>query len=105
MNEDSKTSILIAVLVFFISIPIFIIWSGYVLSYLWLWFIVPLGVPSIAVGHAVGIMALKNFVFAKYTKEKTEKGKVSDLYAILAKWFTVPAFALLFGYIIKNWFV
>jgi len=31
---------------------------GWVLSYLWLWFLVPVGVPAIGVAHAMGMSLL-----------------------------------------------
>lgn len=32
-----------------------------VLSVLWVWFLVPLGVPAVSVAHIVGILAIKSF--------------------------------------------
>lgn len=104
MKED-KTGILIAATLFLISLPFLAIYSGFVLSYLWLWFIVPLGVPAIAIGHAIGIMTIKNFVFYKYQKEKTEKGTSEDVYKALTALIVSPSVALGIGYIIKTWFM
>ena len=41
------------------------IFQGFVLSQLWLWFFVPLGVPSIGVANAIGITLLVSFLTAK----------------------------------------
>jgi len=38
------------------------LWKGYVVSCLWLWFLVPLGVPAIGVLHAWGISILAGFL-------------------------------------------
>jgi len=49
-----------------------ILWRGYVLSFLWGWFMVPLGVKPVGVAVAVGLSSLGGML----TKEGA---KVSDL--------------------------
>lgn len=38
--------------------PLLAIWNGFVLSKLWTWFVVPLGVNQISIPHAMGISTL-----------------------------------------------
>jgi hypothetical protein len=81
-------------LTFFI---IAILLKGFVLTELWDWFIIPLGLKSISLFHAMGISLLlilastKSFDF----KEKTEEEKIKE-YTV---WIIVPLLVWLFGYI------
>lgn len=43
------------------AVPMFVL-EGLVLSMLWIWFMVPLGVPPIGIAHAVGLVALIGLV-------------------------------------------
>jgi len=52
MNE------LLVVMIFLVAIPLSALWRGFVLSHLWEWFAVPLGVAQIGYIHAVGLSLL-----------------------------------------------
>ena len=67
MNGNKK-----AMVIFLISIP-GIIWSGFIIKTLWVWFIVPLGVIEISLPHAIGIDMLITFLTASSynIKDKT----------------------------------
>ena len=54
MSKTTETLLIIAALVIFL--PIYIYCIAFVLRDLWLWFIVPLGMVSIGMGHAVGLV-------------------------------------------------
>jgi hypothetical protein len=49
---------------FLLSIPATIL-QGYVVSQLWLWFIVPLGVVNISVAHGIGIALIVSYLTAR----------------------------------------
>ena len=56
-SGKSKTTVsesLLAILLALASVPL----NGWVLSILWLWFVVPLGVPAIGIAQAVGLATL-----------------------------------------------
>lgn len=70
-------------------------WCGYVVSRLWTWFVVPLGVPHVGVWHAAGICALVDLFIFSPTMAR-EKKSHSDLisYAIVAPAITLGMGAL-----------
>lgn len=92
-------------IIFFIPLAfLFSLYNGWALSYLWSWFIVPFGIPAITAWHGAGLFIVKGLLFGKYQKENEESpwkklgGQI--VFAILA-----PLFALIFGYIIRFWFM
>jgi hypothetical protein len=69
-GREEKMGILLMVL-----IPVAVIWQGFVLSKLWEWFLVPLGVHGIGVTQAIGVMVLVGLCAhqSKNIKEEWEK--------------------------------
>lgn len=43
-------------------------WHGFVLSWLWGLFVVPLGVPAIGIAHAIGLILLAGVAVAAFRK-------------------------------------
>lgn len=86
--------------------PLFAVWRGFVLSILWLWFIVPLGAPQIGIAHCIGISGLLSMLIAHLSsrvdaqidKEQYTKAFVGSL---ISATLTPPLF-LLFGYIVHK---
>ena len=54
MKNDSKDDSLYTLLTLVVAVPL-AAWAGFVLSVVWAWFIVPLGVPAVGMWHAAGI--------------------------------------------------
>ena len=54
-----------AVLISLAFFPVQIFWSGFVLSILWGWFVVPLGISAIGIAHAAGLSVLLRMVTRK----------------------------------------
>ena len=52
MSDDSKV---LGVIILFLCIPFSIMWRGYVLSIMWVWFVVPFGVDPLSVAHLIGL--------------------------------------------------
>ena len=78
----------------------FSILSGWALSWLWLWFLVPLGVPAIGLAHSIGIVSLVSFLTKQYnpTSNDTSEEKYGKLaYAVMS-----PFLALGIGYIVHS---
>lgn len=73
---------------------------GWVLSWLWLWFIVPLGAPDIGVAWAVGISVLMSML-AQSPKVDSDKGEdAGEKFAkAIALMLVSPLIALLVGWI------
>lgn len=95
----------------FIGIPALLSMSallnGWVLSYLWLWFIVPLGVPALQLGHAIGVSCLISFATYQElegcAKEKTEYAeRVGE---ILGTFVVRPLSVFAFGWVLQNFFM
>ena len=75
--------------------------GGYVISVLWGWFVVPLGVASISLYQAAGITLFVNVVLGQRSineEEVTDKLEWA-LKSILAV-IVIPLFALTIGYLI-----
>lgn len=104
MEKELKTIALLAITL--ISIPFSIVWSAFVASHLWLWFVVPLGAPAISLAHAAGLMTIKGFIFAKIAKdEKTDTDENRKRIHALVFMFVAPAVSLAFGYGIFTWWM
>lgn len=74
-----------------------VVLNGYVFSWLWLWFAVPLGLPPIGVALAIGIcMLLRNPVSDMKTEDET------DWTAALTKTFGEPLFTFGVGWIVHQ---
>lgn len=73
--------------------------EGFVLSNLWDWFIVPLGVRPISILHAIGICVLLDFItYHYYDYRKSEEiGIISSLTYIIIR----PLIALIVGFSLK----
>lgn len=74
------------------------IWRGFVLSILWGWFLVPLGMPPLTVAYAIGVSLIVGFLTVRHSKEdeQPEYGKA------MLRVTLVPAFALAFGWIVSR---
>ena len=66
------------------------LFRGYVLSHLWGWFVVPLGVHALGVLPAVGLMVMVDYLLGNVSR------KAEDVLDVLA----TPLVALLLGYIV-----
>jgi len=73
--------------------------EGFVLAYLWEWFVVPLGLKSVSILHAIGICVLLDFVTYHYYdyKRSEDVGLASSLAYVLIR----PAVAMLVGAVIR----
>lgn len=88
-------------------------WSGYVLTVLWAWFVVPtFGLAPLSIAAAVGLCAICNLVTHHQNRHRTKrKGDVEpehgerawDQFNVLVFMAMKPAIALLIGFIAKQW--
>jgi hypothetical protein len=100
-NEDVETVITaIGCVSSVIIVPFLIAYSGFVLSYLWLWFLVPLGVAPISIFHALGISTLIGLYPADSNspKQDGENPGWKLMRRILNRVIQIT-FALFFGYV------
>jgi hypothetical protein len=88
--QDDGATILGKILVGFFLTIVAVLVRGLTLTYLWDWFIAPLGVMPIGVAHAVGISGIVGFLTHDMTTAKDkEKGFFvqmlsSAIYSLLA---------------------
>ena len=69
--------------------------NGWALSILWLWFLVPFGLPVLSIPQAIGIAMVVNYLTYQYIKNN-DKDWGTALVAALAR----PFVALGIGYIV-----
>lgn len=75
--------------------------EGFVLSYLWEWFVVPLGLRSISILHAIGICVLLDFITYHYYdyKRSAEVGFMISIIYILIR----PVVTMIVGAFVRFW--
>jgi hypothetical protein len=97
VSEETKTAEAEGVLgiVNLCLTPAYLVWSGFVLSKLWLWFMVPHGLPALSIPMAAGIGV--TLTFATQQNVVTPKNSV-----IFAREVAGPAMALLVGYVLRS---
>jgi hypothetical protein len=103
LKEDNSGAI-IGCLGYLAIIPISALWSGYVLSTLWGWFIVPtFKVRPLNVLPAIGVAMVVRYLTQQYdsytdeSKSATERTVIAIGVALLH-----PTFALFFGWILHS---
>jgi hypothetical protein len=68
---------LLAIIILIVAgVVVLSIARGFVLSYLWQWFVVPFGLPNIGVAHAIGISLIVSFL--TYEGAKTDNKDVAE---------------------------
>lgn len=83
------------------------IWSGYVLTLLWAWFVVPtFGLPPLALAPAIGLAVVAGYLTHQYTPKAAPPagdGKWDETGRAIGSMALRPALALLVGWIVKQW--
>lgn len=80
-----------------IGLFLFAIYNAWVLTILWGWFIVPLGVKSLSIAHAYGFTLVTGLILSN-RGIKENKGK-DDWVSSIITWLLLPLAALFFGWI------
>lgn len=65
-KETELSEALITTLLF----PLNCLWGAFVLTYMWLWFVVPFGVQPIGKAHVMGISLFINAMAGRYTPKR-----------------------------------
>ena len=86
---------ILKILLAIVSIPLMILLDSYVVSVLWSWFLVPLGVMAIGMAHAYGVCVL--FAVVRYRPERPDR-EVKDWWEPLMRGFLYPSFGLFMGW-------
>lgn len=72
------------------------IWRGFVLSILWGWFAVPLGLPPIGIAWAIGVATVVGMLAGSYSEDKEDK---DDGWKKVIVLFVAPLIALGVGWV------
>lgn len=92
---------LLEILFYLVSIVPLTIFRGFVLSKLWLWFVVPLGVVQISIVHAIGFSLVLGFLSLKNNNAEKAKDRAERAGQFFGHMVT-PLFAWGFGAIIHS---
>lgn len=89
---------------FFALIFLLALWHSFILTKLWLWFLVPLfGLPEVSLAQAYGLMLVVGFFkgMPKTDKNKSKEDKIAEgILQILG-----PAITLGIAYLVKSYFL
>ena len=86
-----------------ISIPVSVVWSAYVLTILWGWFIVPqFGLEPLTIRFAIGLSLIITYLTYKYDHYEDDRSAQERFYSQLGLAIIKPLFALFFGWIIVS---
>ena len=94
MKALSVIGLIIAAIV---GVALYAVYNAWVLTILWGWFIVPLGVKSLSIAHAYGFTLLTSLILGnRGVKENKNK---EDWVGTVITWLLLPLVALFFGWI------
>jgi hypothetical protein len=81
------------------------IWSGFALSVMWGWFIVPtFGLPALDLAPAIGLAMVVGYLTHQYDSSKEATGDhLERLLRPLGFLIARPAIALVMGWVVKQW--
>jgi hypothetical protein len=93
-------------LLFLVSATVNSLWSGFVLSKMWTWFVVTgLHVPALSVGYAIGAGTVAQYMTGAYSRPHTEEEGKSVTQQIVVsglRGLITGAFVLGYGAIVKS---
>jgi hypothetical protein len=92
---------LLGLLIALFLLPIVIVIRGWVFLKLWIWFVVPLGIPTISLAHACGIGLIAAYLCKQYSADSVEKTDAERKRAA-AVGFAVPLVTLAIGWVIQR---
>lgn len=73
--------------------------NGIVLSFLWQWFLVPLGLPALGLVHAMGVGLIVRYLTYQTVNCKKEDDE-KQVWVQLVGSLVYPLFILLFGFVV-----
>lgn len=103
-TKESKNGLmgdLSYMVIFIILTTLDLLVEGFVLSYLWAWFFVPiLNLPLLSLKQAIGISMTVAFLTKKFSTAKDEEDEIKLLKKALKAAFVFPFLTLAIGYIV-----
>ena len=102
MSTENKKTKLILSLIALVSAITGTVWSGYVITLLWKWFVVPtFGLPLLSIPLAIGL-ALLLTMFRTTPDSKPKQEATEVLGRVIGESWLKPAMLLAFGAIVKH---
>lgn len=104
-NGDDRVRLYLSIFVTLTFIPL-IMFSGFVVSKLWLWFVVPaLGVSPISIPVSLGLGLLANYLCQNWQHTKSKSGEsAKEFVSAIITMYIRPLIVLLMGWIF-TWFI
>ena len=110
LRQDTKGAFYTMLFLFLLSFPS-AFWTGFVLSKLYNWFVLPIqGAPALSIGNMLGISLIVNLLLYNMAKQSDETVKNAKSWseafsATFANMLFIPAGFLLFGWLYQNIFM
>lgn len=105
-NEHSFWTAIGLIAVFLVGVPLSAVFSGYALSIMWGWFVVPaFKIPALNIPQAIGIQLIIGYLTKQAEPETEEEKKRTagqKLIVAIGTAILKPSFALFFGWIITK---
>jgi hypothetical protein len=97
MDKGWKFLLLLAVA------PFGMMWSGYALTVLWGWFVIPVfGVAPIGIVNAIGLSTVLSYAMPTPTPQKDDRDFDEKFFAAIGIAIIKPLFALGFGWAVHS---
>lgn len=97
MNPIANAIVAVAIAVA-VAVPL-AMWNGFVIHMMWGWFIVPLGVQSIGIAHAIGFGLFVSLLHRPRIDDDDKK----SLWARIGEELARTTLILLIALIVKSW--
>lgn len=103
MGENNMK--IVGYIISFVALIVFgVLWSGYALSILWGWFVVPtFHLPALSIPAAIGISMIVSYMTHQRPPEDKDVSSTEKLVKAGIQLTLKPAFALGFGWIVRYW--
>jgi hypothetical protein len=98
-EKEEPATVLAGCLLLIVMLPIGIIIRGFVLKTLWLWFLVPLGLPPISFGLAWGLSIITAMFTHQHSSKTTGKKMSTIVGTAIGVDFLGPFLALFAGWL------
>lgn len=101
-EQEKGAVVAVGCMAMIVMLPFTILLRGFVLTQLWHWFLVPLGLREISLAHAYGLsilIALFTSHTASSSKEDQEKGIAYLVFKMVFMGFAMPLIMWFFGWV------
>ncbi len=101
-SESSDGEQILGCILAIVLLPFAWAMRGYVLAWLWLWFVVPFGIQEITAVHGCGIAVMGWSVVVRRPSDSS-KNAIDNAAEMLCSAFVVPLIVLSVGWCVQRW--